>query len=249
VVTRGAHGVRSEEFLNALWYNTCIEHLDLSWNTIGSRGASCIGWSLRFNSTLVTLDLTHNDIGLMPVVKVDAFFLNYLATKTMKLELLQSCGGMDFKPMAACHVQFRPLLDTLSNTATPAMSGKPESPSVELTADMVSISGGGGKNQPLIRSVIGSVTYRLRFRHPATQAIQLIQDRLAAHSGRSTISAPPSSSGSGAHAFAARELCVQVKGVSGLKSRTADTAPAPYVHYRLLDFPDHLWRIIGAYSK
>lgn len=173
------------------------------------------------------------------VVKVDAFFLNYLATKTMKLELLQSCGGMDFKPMAACHVQFRPLLDTLSNTATPAMSGKPESPSVELTADMVSISGGGGKNQPLIRSVIGSVTYRLRFRHPATQAIQLIQDRLAAHSGRSTISAPPSSSGSGAHAFAARELCVQVKGVSGLKSRTADTAPAPYVHYRLLDFPDH----------
>jgi hypothetical protein len=32
---------------------------------------------------------------------------------------------------------------------------------------------------------------------------------------------------------------VQVKEVSGLKPRAADTAPAPYVHYRLLDFPDH----------
>ena len=173
------------------------------------------------------------------MVKVDAFFLNYLATKTMKLELLQSCGGMDFKPMAACQVQFRPLLDTLSTTATPAMSGKPESPFVELTADMVSITGGGGKNQPLVRSVIGSVTYRLRFRHPATQAIQLIQDRLAAHAGRSTMSAAPSSSGSGAHTTDARELCVQVKEVNGLKARTAEAAPAPYVHYRLLDFPDH----------
>ena len=173
------------------------------------------------------------------MVKVDAFFLNYLATKTMKLELLQSCGGMDFKPMAACQVQFRPLLDTLSTTATPAMSGKPESPFVELTADMVSITGGGGKNQPLVRSVIGSVTYRLRFRHSATQAIQLIQDRLAAHAGRSAMSSAPSSSGSAAYATDSRELCVQIKEVSGLKSRTAEAAPAPYVHYRLLDFPDH----------
>ena len=57
------HGVRSDEFLNALRYNTHITHLDLSWNTIGSRGASCLGWSLRFNTALVSLDLTHNDIG------------------------------------------------------------------------------------------------------------------------------------------------------------------------------------------
>lgn len=173
------------------------------------------------------------------VVKVDAFFLNYLATKTMKLELLQSCGGMDFKPMASCQVQFRPLLDTLSTTATPAMSGKPESPFVELTAEMVSISGGGGTQQPVVRSHIGEVTYRLRFRHPATQAIQLIQDRLAAHAGRSGMASMPSASGSGAHTTEARELCVQVKEVSGLKPRTAEAAPAPYVHYRLLDFPNH----------
>lgn len=38
------------------------------------------------------------------VVKVDAFFLNYLATKTMKLDLFQSCGGMEFKELATCQV-------------------------------------------------------------------------------------------------------------------------------------------------
>ena len=103
VVTRGAHGVRSEEFLNALWYNTCIEHLDLSWNTIGSRGASCIGWSLRFNSTLVTLDLTHNDIGLMPPITLGILGANaraYMCNRvgivagTVKLSLCTTVPGI-----------------------------------------------------------------------------------------------------------------------------------------------------------
>ena len=100
------------------------------------------------------------------VVKVDAFFFNYLSTKTMKLELLQSCGGMDFRPIACCEVSFRPLLDALS-TAAASTTNAPEPQFVEVTSDMIAIS--GGKTTPMMRSVIGTVTYRLRFRHPAVQ--------------------------------------------------------------------------------
>jgi hypothetical protein len=102
------------------------------------------------------------------VVKVDAFFLNYLATKSMNLELMQSCGGLNFKPLAVCEVSFRPLLDRLASMSSPT-SGATESPFVETTCDIVAITGSGDKASPLVRSVIGSVTYRLRFRHPATQ--------------------------------------------------------------------------------
>ena len=36
----------------------------------------------------------------------------------MRLELLQSCGGMDFKPWAACQIPFRPLLEQLVKAAS-----------------------------------------------------------------------------------------------------------------------------------
>ena len=166
------------------------------------------------------------------VVKVDAFFLNYLATKTMKLDLFQSLGGMDFQELATCQVSFRKLLDTLAGAASVAAAP----PHVEISADMVNITGGGGQNKPLVRTVIGTVTYRMRFRQSATQAIQLLQERLAAHVNRSPMAVTTGTEDS-AGPTETRELCVLVSSVTDVKPQVEGSSPKPYVHYQLLDFP------------
>lgn len=42
--------------------NTCLKHLDLSWNGFGNEGALALGEALKFNNTLVHLNLNNNRI-------------------------------------------------------------------------------------------------------------------------------------------------------------------------------------------
>ena len=46
----------------AIKVNQTLQHLDLSWNSIGDGGAMTLALALRFNRTLTYLDIAHNDI-------------------------------------------------------------------------------------------------------------------------------------------------------------------------------------------
>ena len=105
---------------------------------------------------------------------------------------------------------FRKLLDTLASS--PPISSSTGPPYAEITADMVNISGGGGKNSPLIRTVVGTVTYRLRFRQSASQAIQVVKERLAAHSSQASLGNMVMTGGEdNVGRTETRELCIMVR--------------------------------------
>ena len=46
-----------------LHHNTTLTTLDLSWNNIGVEGATALGVALHHNTTLTTLNLKYNNIG------------------------------------------------------------------------------------------------------------------------------------------------------------------------------------------
>ncbi|KAG9341962.1 hypothetical protein JZ751_018279, partial [Albula glossodonta] len=183
-------------------------------------------------------------------VRVDDFFLQYLQSSTITLEL-QLARGLDYQTVAACQLRLHQILDH---------NGK-----VFGTSPLVGVVGE-------VQS-FGTLDYWLRLRLPMDQAIRLYKERVKALGYLSSNhregmkeqqvkyttrlglykfnrgcfaavsvpqpSAPPHVPPEASFEGQLNELHITIRCCSNLEARQPSTQPSPYVVYKLFDFPDH----------
>uniref|UniRef100_UPI003AAC1E6D protein fantom n=1 Tax=Centroberyx gerrardi TaxID=166262 RepID=UPI003AAC1E6D len=147
------------------------------------------------------------------VVRMDDWFLEYLHTYSVTLELHQAMG-LDFQMLATGQLRLRQLLE---------QDGK-----VHGTVPLVGVSGEAQS--------FGSVDYWMRLRVPMKETIRLYKERVKAVGYINTAlnedgQLPPPNSGSNV-------LYVTVQRCRSLRSRSSEQ-PSPFVVYKFSDFPDH----------
>ncbi|MBN3299379.1 FTM protein, partial [Amia calva] len=165
-------------------------------------------------------------------VRVDDFFLQYLQTSAVTLEV-QLAEGTAYQTFAACQLRLHDLLDR---------NGK-----VFGTAPLVGV----GSNV----KACGTAEYWLRLRIPMDQAVRLYRERVKAlgylasnHRGAQqeeqvcwpALLSPASTEGS------LNELHITVQHCSDLRSRQPEVQPSPYVMYKFFDFADHDTAIVPS---
>ncbi|XP_071394998.1 protein fantom [Centroberyx affinis] len=147
------------------------------------------------------------------VVRMDDWFLEYLHSYSVTVELHQAMG-LEFRTLATGQLRLRQLLE---------QDGK-----VHGTVPLVGVSGEAQS--------FGSVDYWLRLRVPMKETIRLYKERVKATGYINTTLnedgqlAPPSSG--------SNVLYVTVQSCRSLRSRGSQQ-PSPFVVYRFSDFPDH----------
>nr|XP_015224156.1 PREDICTED: protein fantom [Lepisosteus oculatus] len=167
------------------------------------------------------------------VVRVDDFFLQYLQTGAVTLEV-QLASGMDYQTAAAGQLQLREILEK---------NGK-----VFGSSALVGVRGD--------ISAYGTVEYWLRLRLPMDQAIRLYKERIKAlgylssnqrdvHQTQQALAAPPLLSPPLAEGNL-NELHITVRRCNNLKARQPAVQPSPYVIYKFFDFTDHDTPIIPS---
>ncbi|KAI1904269.1 hypothetical protein AGOR_G00003940 [Albula goreensis] len=169
-------------------------------------------------------------------VRVDDFFLQYLQSSTITLEL-QLARGLDYQTVAACQLRLHQILDH---------NGK-----VFGTSPLVGVVGE-------VQS-FGTLDYWLRLRLPMDQAIRLYKERVKALGYLSSNhregvkeqqpSAPPHVPPEASFEGQLNELHITIHCCSNLEARQPSTQPSPYVVYKLFDFPDHDTTILPTSSN
>ncbi|XP_056137838.1 protein fantom [Lampris incognitus] len=147
------------------------------------------------------------------VIRMDDFFLEYLHTCSVTLEM-HLAMGLDFRTLAAGQLQLQQLLEQDSK--------------VHGTVQLIGVSGE--------MQSFGSVDYWMRLRVPMQQTIGLFKERVKALRYISSVlveeeqlTSPDSSS---------NILSITIQCCSRLPSQ-ASQQPSPYVVYKFFDFPDH----------
>ncbi|XP_006026635.2 protein fantom isoform X1 [Alligator sinensis] len=167
------------------------------------------------------------------LLRIDDFFLQYIQTSAVTLEVHHACGT-DYKTVAACQLTFHRILENNGRIYSTAM-----------------LIGIGGNIQNY-----GIVEYWIRLRVPMDQTIRLYKERSKAlgyitsnvkeceqmpelkQSILRTARVSASADGN------LNELHITVKCCNNLQSRKNDLQPSPYVVYKFFDFADHDTSII-----
>ncbi|KAM9302046.1 protein fantom [Gastrophryne carolinensis] len=154
------------------------------------------------------------------VVQVDDFFLQYIQSSTVRLEVHQAVGT-DFKTIAVCQLRFH---DILEKTGT-----------IFSSSNLIGIANDIGH--------CGSVEYWVKLKVPMEQAIRLYRERAKALGYISSNLRDPlqnyPSTGIGKSEDNLNELFIVVNSCSSLQLETSTQQPSPYVAYTFFHFPDH----------
>ncbi|XP_051546298.1 protein fantom [Myxocyprinus asiaticus] len=162
-------------------------------------------------------------------VRVDEFFLNYLHTSSVTVEI-QLAEGLSFRTVAAGQLRLNQLLE---------QDGK-----VFGTIKLVGVS------EEI--QVFGTLEYWLKLRVPMEQAIRLYKERVKAlgyiNTGmkHSQVLSAPVPSSSLLMDGDLNELNVTIHSCCNLRSKGPHIQPSPYIIYKLYDFPDHDTPIISS---
>ncbi|XP_076863714.1 protein fantom isoform X2 [Brachyhypopomus gauderio] len=166
------------------------------------------------------------------LVKVDDFFLHYLHSNSITVEL-HLAEGLAFRTVAAGQLHLSQVLER---------DGK-----VFGTLQLVGVSGE--------IHVLATLDYWLRLRVPMEQAILLFKERAKAQGYLSSSLRDPSQAASAPLPSSSfkdgnlNELHITVHRCSNLKPRAPHAQPSPYVIYKLFHFPDHDTPIIPSTNQ